>query len=134
MNAFLRSLLAAVQGLGRRCPRPPQDRNVRLHVETMEERLVPSVSALRAPEPQAAATSGPGVASPERCHCVHGYKWRPRPLAFDLGGVSTQQAEHTLSVQAFHLAVGGTEGAQVLTSADGHLVIRPTEGPLPTEL
>jgi hypothetical protein len=35
--------------------------------------------------------------------------------------------------QADHLAVGGSDGLQVLTSIDGHLVIHPPEGPAPTE-
>jgi hypothetical protein len=34
--------------------------------------------------------------------------------------------------QANHLAAGGNDGPQVLTSIDGHLVVHPPEGPAPT--
>jgi hypothetical protein len=61
-------------------------------VENLEERLVMSTAALRLPVPEKAPalvapldhSSETPVVDPERCHCVHGYKWRPRPLTASL--------------------------------------------------
>ena len=44
------------------------------------------------------------------------------------------QAYQPPAADGNHLAVGGTEGVTVLISEDGHLVVHPPEGPLPTEL
>jgi hypothetical protein len=96
MITVLNNMIArALQHRNKRSPCPCQ-RPVQLRLETLEDRLVPAAPAVGLPAPMLAPAlvahadgGGTHIAEPERCHCVHGYKWRPRPLALvpenDLG-------------------------------------------------
>jgi hypothetical protein len=156
MKQLLSNLLEALRNLGRHRSPPPQERRVRLQVESMEERMVPSTvapkaaippsaPALTAPFPvQTDTTGGVTVVLPDQCQCIHGYKWRRRPRwpwaapadqAHQLmAPVVPVQAYQPPAAAGNHLAVGGSEGVTVLTSVDGHLVVPPHGGPLPSEL
>jgi hypothetical protein len=105
MKQFLNNLLG---GWSRRRqtpraarPRPP----VRLNVETMEERLVATVSAFSAPlSTGTALVAGSAQATPGGTsnpilpeQCVHGYKWRrPRPWTADSGKPTAMAADPSL--------------------------------------
>jgi hypothetical protein len=156
MNWFLRKLRAAFRQVGgrRAGPRP---RGVRLELEAMETRLVPSAAAPMAAVPAstpaltapvAVLTDGTGglpVATPD-AGPVHGYKWRRRkpwsPYDITSGGSTGQQLGGSVVAEVFqaqpaqanHLVLGGSDGPALLSVVDGHLVTHPPEGPLPTEL
>jgi hypothetical protein len=112
MKRFLKNLVRALGQLGSRRP-TPSGRRVCLNVETMEERMVPSTVPVT-PELSPAQTDGGGrhVVAPDTP--VHGYKWRRRwPVAAQTTG-------------------GQAEGREIRIE-NGHFVVRPPEGPLPTE-
>jgi hypothetical protein len=114
MKRFLTNLVRAIRQVGGRRP-TPSGRRVCLNVETMEERMVPSsVQVMPGLNPAQTAAGHHHRHDPERCHCVHGYKWRPRPLAAQTTG-------------------GQAEGREIRIE-NGHLVVTPPEGPLPTAM
>jgi hypothetical protein len=162
MQRFLRTCLAGIlnaaaqvqQMLSRSRSPACQDRTVRLNLETMEERLalsaapalpihppllLPALVGATSPKQDqmpalpAATNPGTGVVDPLRCHCVHGYKWRPRP--YSTSEPTPQKSEVTidnlkvLSVEAGHLVAGGADGTLVLISAHGPTVTPPLQGP-----
>jgi hypothetical protein len=112
MKRLLTNLVRAIRQLGSRRPNP-SGRRVCLYVETMEERMVPSsVQGMPELSPAQTAAGGHHRPHPQRCHCVHGYKWRPRPLVV--------------------LTTGGQADGRQIQIENGHLVVSPPEGPLPT--
>jgi hypothetical protein len=153
MNQFVTKLMTVLQQFGGRRCSPQQTRRFCLRLEAMEDRMLPSTAApalalAAAPAAltgpiamHADGTGGQPVATPDRP--VHGYKWR-RPWPWEVtSGESTQVALKTFVVdqpfptppaQANHLSVGGSDGLQVLTSTDGHVVVHPPDGPASTEI
>jgi hypothetical protein len=93
MFRMLNIAMACIRRHGNARRRKAFDGRSRLQVEPMEERLALSTVVPRpdisrsapawtsSPVLQAESTGGHIVALPERC--VHGYKWRPRPLLFN---------------------------------------------------
>jgi hypothetical protein len=150
MNRFLSNLIAALRKFRGASPTSARQRRARLRVETMEQRMVPSTVT-----PVAHATTTPALTAPlltstgsdggvtvDPLQPVHGYKWRrPRPWEMSAGettrmtpGISVAVLGHAPEPgQAHHLAVGGSDKILVMTSPDGHVIVRPPEGPLPSE-
>jgi len=152
MRQFLTRILAGFCNSGTRPRQADIDRRVRLNVEGLEDRLALSTSGLAniapvlAPALQGDNISGTSgdIAMPLKC--VHGYKWRPRPLAVtpaqapqhEVGGLRADpttglQAARPNLAQVIHVAVGGADGILITVSGPGHVVVHPPEGPLPTE-
>jgi hypothetical protein len=147
MKHFLRSLLASVCGFSRRRSAPRREDRARLHVETMEERLSPSIAltglaAGSVPAVTNSVSGAPGTpVDPERC--VHGYKWRPpHPYAWMTPGATTGTDMQPPAVPlatvavpntASYLVAGGNEGTTVTVVA-AHFTVTPPQGPLATAL
>jgi hypothetical protein len=126
MQPFLKSLFAAVGGLGRRNSAPRREQCVQLNVEIMEARLVPSTvvgklalpisgPAQAAPLTPVAETNGEhGVADP---NAVHGYKWRRPRWPWEASNGQTVQA--TAMAQPGHPLVV-FQDQPPMTSVQGH--------------
>jgi hypothetical protein len=143
MYQFLLRLLAAARKHGQR----PKGR-ASLRVESLEDRHMPStvLSPLAVPMTMPAPTANTETAlvqpvvNPEQA--VHGYKWRrPRPWGqiFKYQGdaeapLAAQQVSPAQTTNASRLVMGGADNLTVLLGGAGHAVVRPPEGPLPTEI
>jgi hypothetical protein len=135
MIGYLKKLLGAMRQTNKRRPAP---RRVQLHVEAMEERMVPSTSPLGLAAPvmaQAGAATGGDIVLPDQC--VHGYKWRrPHPWVA-LGGAfgqmqppQVQFAALSVASQAVTSIVPGAADGMTVSLSAGHIVVTPPGGPL----